>query len=84
MRSRASTTQPEEGPLLLQAKIRGSDPLLKLSLALEEDRKVLPPQVRATPLPRDPRGGGPTRRAAEVLTLVVGGAERGRTDTATG
>ena len=82
MSSRARTTQPEEVPLLIQEKISGSATLLKLYLAIDEDLKVLQPQLRAKQLPRDPRGGVPTLSAAEVLTIVVWGAWRGLTDKA--
>jgi hypothetical protein len=82
MNSRAKTTPALEGPLLIQAKITAPATLLKLSVAIDEDLKALQPQVRATQLPRDPRGGPPPVSAAEVLTLLVWGAWRGRTDKA--
>lgn len=44
--------------------------------------KPCPPNCRAKQLPREPRGGTPLLNAAEVLTLVVGGAWRGLTDKA--
>ena len=68
--------------MLMQEKISGSDTLLKLYVAIEEDLKALHPQLQAKQLPRDPRGGTPTLRAAEVLTIVVWGAWRGLTDKA--
>jgi hypothetical protein len=43
--------------MLIQAKISGSDTLLKLSIAIDEDLKALHPQLRGRQLPRDPRGG---------------------------
>lgn len=68
--------------MLIQEKISGSDTLLKLYVAIDEDLKALHPQLRAEQLPRDPRGGTPTWSAAEVLTIVVWGAWRGLTDKA--
>jgi hypothetical protein len=68
--------------MLIQEKISGSDTLLKLYIAIDEDLKALQPQLRAKQLPRDPRGGVPTLSAAEVLTIVVWGAWRGLTDKA--
>ena len=68
--------------MLMQEKISGSDPLLKLYVAIDDDLKVLQPQLRAKHLPRDPRGGVPTLSAAEVLTVLVWGAWRGLTDKA--
>src|SRR5467141_1330013 len=41
MISRARTTRILEAPLLLQAKRSGSDTLLKLYIAIDEDLKVL-------------------------------------------
>jgi hypothetical protein len=43
--------------MLIQEKISGSDTLLKLSLAIDEDFKALHPQLRGRQLPPDPRGG---------------------------
>ena len=68
--------------MLMQAKISGSDTLLKLYVAIDEDLKALHPQHQARQLPRDPRGGTPTLSAAEVLTILVWGAWRGLTDKA--
>lgn len=68
--------------MLIQEKISGSDTLLTLYIAIEEDLKALQPQLRAKQLPRDPRGGVPPLSAAEVLTIVVWGAWRGLTDKA--
>lgn len=68
--------------MLIQEKISGSDTLLKLYIAIDEDLKALQPQVRAKQLPRDPRGGTPMLSAAEVLTILVWGAWRGLTDKA--
>lgn len=68
--------------MLMQEKISGSDALLKLYIAIDEDLKVLQPQLQAKQLPRDPRGGTPTLSAAEVLTILVWGAWRGLTDKA--
>ena len=42
--------------MLIQEKISGSDTLLKLSIAIDEDLKALHPQLRGRQLPRDPRG----------------------------
>src|SRR5215210_3598984 len=80
--SRAKTTQPLEGPMLIQEKIGGPEALLKLYVAIDEDLKALQPQLHARQLPRDPRGGTPTLSAAEVLTILVWGAWRGLTDKA--
>jgi hypothetical protein len=60
-----------------QEKISGSDTLLKLYVAIDEDLKALQPQLRARQLPRDPRGSTPTLSAAEVLTILVWGVWRG-------
>jgi hypothetical protein len=68
--------------MLIQEKISGSDTLLKLYIAIDEDLNALQPQLRAQHLPRDPRGGRPVLSAAEVLTLVVWGAWRGLPDKA--
>ena len=68
--------------MLLQEKISGTDTLLKLYVAIEEDLKALQPQLQAKHFPRDPRGGSPTLNAAEVLTILVWGAWRGLTDKA--
>ena len=68
--------------MLIQAKISGSDSLLKLYVAIDEDLNVLAPQLRAKQLPRDPRGGTPTLSAAEVLTILIWGAWRGLGDKA--
>ena len=70
--------------MLRQEKISGSDTLLKLYIAIDEDRKALQPQLQAKHLPRDPRGGTPTWSAAEGLTIWVWGAWRGLTDKAKG
>ena len=68
--------------MLIQEKISGSDTLLKLYVAIDEDLTALSPQLQAKHLPRDPRGGTPTLSAAEVLTILVWGAWRGLTDKA--
>ena len=68
--------------MLIQEKISGSDTLLKLYVASDEDLKALQPQLQAKQLPRDPRGGTPILSAAEVLTILVWGAWRGLTDKA--
>lgn len=70
--------------MLSQEKISGPDTLLKLSVASDDDRKARQPQLQTQYLPRDPRGGTPTLGAAEILTILVGGAWRGLTDKATG
>jgi IS5 family transposase len=82
MSSHAKPTHALEDPMLMQEKISGSDALLKLYIAIDEDLKVLQPQLQAKQLPRDPRGGTPTLSAAEVLTILVWGAWRGLTDKA--
>ena len=68
--------------MLIQEQISAPDMLLKLYIAIDEDLKVLQPQLQARQLPRDPRGGTPTLSASEVLTLLVWGAWRGLTDKA--
>ena len=68
--------------MLRQEKITTPDTLLKLYVAIDEDLEALHPQLRAKPLPRDPRGGTPLLSAAEVLTILVWGAGRGLTDKA--
>ena len=68
--------------MLIQEKISGTDILLKLYVAIDDDLKTLRPQLRAKHLPRDPRGGTPLLSAAEVLTVLVWGAWRGLTDKA--
>src|SRR5262245_22384594 len=70
--------------MLIQEKISGSDTLLKLYVAIDEDFKALHPQLCAKHLPRDPRGGTPSLSAAEVLTILVWGAWRGLRDKAKG
>jgi hypothetical protein len=57
--------------MLLQEKISGTDTLLKLYVAIDEDLKALQPHLQAKHFPRDPRGGSPTLSAAEVLTILV-------------
>jgi hypothetical protein len=51
---------------------------------MEDDRKALRSQLQSKHLPRDPRGGTPVVSAAEVLTILVWGAWRGRKDKAKG
>ncbi len=68
--------------MLIQAKISAPDTWLKLYMAVDEDRKVLQPQLRARQLPVDPRGGSSALSAAEVLTILIWGAERGLKDKA--
>jgi IS5 family transposase len=68
--------------MLIQEKIGGSETLLKLYIAIDDDLKALQPHLQARQLPRDPRGGTPTLSAAEVLPLLVWGAWRGLTDKA--
>jgi len=68
--------------MLIQEKISGSETLLKLYVAIDDDLTALQPQLQAKHLPRDPRGGAPTLSAAEVLTILVWGAWRGLTDKA--
>jgi Transposase DDE domain len=68
--------------MLMQEKISGTDMLLKLYVAVDEDLKALQPQLQAKHLPRDTRGGTPVLSAAEVLTILVWGAWRGLGDKA--
>jgi hypothetical protein len=68
--------------MLMQEKISGYYTLLKLYIAIEEDLKALQPQLQAKQLPRDPRESTPSLSAAEVLTILVWGAWRGRIDKA--
>jgi Transposase DDE domain len=68
--------------MLIQEKIGGSETLLKLYVAIDDDLKALRPQLQAKHLPRDPRGGTPVLSAAEVLTILVWGAWRGLNDKA--
>lgn len=68
--------------MLIQEKISGSDTLLKLYVAIDEDLKALRPHLQAKHLPRDPRGGTPHLSAAEILTILVWGAWRGLGDKA--
>jgi hypothetical protein len=82
MSSDAKTTHPLEVPMLIQEKISGPDTLLKLYVAIDEDRKALQPHLQAKHLPRDSRGGTPLLSAAEVLTILVWGAWRGLKDKA--
>src|SRR5215210_4206830 len=82
MSSRTRTTHCPEVPMLIQEKISGSDTLLKLYVAIDEDLKTLRPQLQAKFLPRDLRGGIPLLSAAEVLTILVWGAWRGLKDKA--
>src|SRR5690349_9930337 len=78
----ARTTHAPEVPMFIQEKISGSDTLLKLYVAIDEDLKALQPHLQAKHLPRDPRGGTPLLSAAEVLTILVWGAWRGLSDKA--
>ena len=57
--------------MLIQEKRSGPATLRKLSVAIDEDLTALQPQLHAKRLPRDPRGGTPRLRAAEVLTILV-------------
>jgi hypothetical protein len=66
--------------MLIQEKISAPDTLLKLYVAIDEELKALQPHLQAKQLLLDPRGGHPTLNAAEVLTIVVWGAWRGRKD----
>jgi hypothetical protein len=68
--------------MLMQEKISGTETLLKLYVAIDDDLKALRPQLQAKHLPRDPRGGTPVLSAAEVLTIVVWGTWRGLADKA--
>jgi hypothetical protein len=68
--------------MLMQEKRSGTDMLLKLYVAIDEDLKALQPQLQAKHLPRDPRGGTPVLSTAEVLTILVWGAWRGLSDKA--
>lgn len=68
--------------MLIQERINTPDRLLKIYVAIEEELKVLRPQLQAKYFPRDPRGGSPSLSAAEVLTILIGGAWRGLTDKA--
>jgi hypothetical protein len=43
--------------MLMQEKISGTETLLKLYVAIDDDLKALQPQLKAKHLPRDPRGG---------------------------
>ena len=54
----------------MQEKISGSDTLLKLNVAIDEDLKVLPPQLRIKQLPRGSSGSTLTLSAAEVLAML--------------
>jgi len=67
--SRAKTTHALEGPMLIQEKRGGSDTLLKLYIAIDDDLKALQPPLQARQFPRNPRGGTPTLSVAEVLTI---------------
>jgi hypothetical protein len=68
--------------MLIQEKIGGSETLLKLYVAIDDDLKALQSQLRTKHLPRNPRGGTPVLNAAEVLTILVWGAWRGLGDKA--
>jgi len=68
--------------MLIQEKRSGADTLLKLYVTIDEDLKALRPHLQAKHLPRDPRGGAPHLRAAEILTILVWGAWRGLGDKA--
>jgi DDE family transposase len=68
--------------MLIQEKRSGPESLLKLYVAIDEDLKVLQPQLQTNHLPRDPRGGTPLLSAAEVLPILIWGAWRGLTDKA--
>jgi len=52
--------------MLIQEKIGGSETLLKLYIAIDEDLKVLRPQLRAKQLPCDPRGAVSSRCTPSV------------------
>jgi hypothetical protein len=68
----------------IQEKRSGADTWLELDEAIDEELTALRPHLQATHLPRDPRGGTPHFRAAEILPLVVWGAGRGLGDKAKG
>ena len=68
--------------MLRREKISGTETLLKLWVAIDDDLNARQPQLQAKHLPRDPRGGMPMRSAAEVLPLLVWGAWRGLGDKA--
>ena len=68
--------------MLRQEKRSRTETVLKLYVAMDDDRKALRPHLPAKPLPRDPRGGVSTLSAAEVLTVLGWGAWRGLTDQA--
>lgn len=61
----------------MQEKISASDPLLKLYVAIDDDVRALQPRLWAKQVPADPRGGPPALSAAEVLTILVWGADAG-------
>src|SRR5690349_20505425 len=66
--------------MLIQETINEPDTLLKLFVDLDDQLLALPPQLNAQQLPRDPRGGVPQLRTAEVLTRLIFGAWLGLTD----
>jgi arylsulfatase A-like enzyme len=70
--------------MLIQEEISGSEALLKLYGAIDDDLKALRPHLQTKQRPRDPRGSTLSLSAAEVLTIVVWGAWRGLTDKAMG
>lgn len=68
--------------MLIQETINEPDTLLKLFVDLDDQLLVLQPQLHSQQLPRDPRGGAPQLRTAEVLTMLIFGAWLGLTDKA--
>ena len=60
--------------MLMQEKMSGPDTLFKLYVATDEDLNVLQSQLRTQQLPVDQRGRSPLLSAAEVLTMLMGGA----------
>lgn len=55
--------------MFIQEKISDPDTLLKLSVAIDEGRKVLHPPIAAKQFSRDPRGRVSTLSATERLAL---------------
>jgi hypothetical protein len=68
--------------MLMQEKISGLNTLFKLYVVTDEDLNILQSQLRAQQLPVDQRGGSSLLSAAEVFTILMGGAWRGLKDKA--
>jgi len=75
MRDVTNRSQSQQATVLIQERVSGPDVLLKLFVTLDDLLKRVQAPLAAKQLPRDPRGGHPQLSAAEVLTILVWGAD---------